>query len=71
MGNQIGAHIYGMRDHTGRIHHMHVVPNARNRDTVAHLYLDFVDAYDGAPIQLTVDGGTEVGLMVAAQTALR
>ncbi|KAJ7598179.1 hypothetical protein C8J56DRAFT_880841 [Mycena floridula] len=59
MGDGIGIEIYGIRDHTGRIHNMIVVPNSRCSSTVGHVYLDFVDEHQ------------EVGWMGAAQTTLR
>ncbi len=47
IGDGIGIDIYGMRDHTGRIHRLKVVPNARNSDTIGHFYLDFAEEYKG------------------------
>jgi hypothetical protein len=47
MGPLIGVDIYGFHDHTGRIHHMDVIPNACDADTVGHVYLDFIEKYEG------------------------
>ncbi|KAJ7053471.1 hypothetical protein C8F01DRAFT_1260459 [Mycena amicta] len=63
--------IYGFRDHTGRILHLEVVPNDRDRLTICHCYLDFVEVTGEIPIQLTFDGGTETGYMASSQHELR
>lgn len=40
--------IYGMRDKwTGAVLLCRVVPDDRNQETIAHLYLDFVEEYGG------------------------
>ncbi|KAJ7588666.1 hypothetical protein C8J56DRAFT_785419 [Mycena floridula] len=71
MGAGIGIDVYGMRDHIGKVLMMKVVPNARCSTTVGHLYLDMVEELGIIPIQMTVDGGSEVGWMHSAQTTLR
>ncbi|THU88708.1 hypothetical protein K435DRAFT_679314 [Dendrothele bispora CBS 962.96] len=68
----VGIDIYGMKCHgSGQIIEEFVVPNARCEYTVAHCYLDMVEAYGEIPEQLTVDGGTETGQMRACHIALR
>lgn len=47
IGHGIGLDIYGMRDHTGYIYQMDVVPNAQNKDTVGHLFLDLAQDHQG------------------------
>ncbi|KAJ7577176.1 hypothetical protein C8J56DRAFT_1113742 [Mycena floridula] len=71
MGPEISIDVYGFRDHTGLIAHMTVVPNARLSDTVGHVYFDFVEKWGAIPIQMTVDGGSEVGWLHSGQTTLR
>ncbi|KAJ7581363.1 hypothetical protein C8J56DRAFT_1057353 [Mycena floridula] len=71
MGEGIGMEIYGFRDHTGLICNMTVVPKSRCPYTVAHVYLDMVEKYQAFPIQITIDGGTEVGWLTAIHTTLR
>ncbi|KAF7297565.1 hypothetical protein MKEN_01379000 [Mycena kentingensis (nom. inval.)] len=67
----VGFGIYGFRDHTGKILHVDAVPNDRCQITVAHCYLDFIEATGEMPVQLTFDGGTETGYMAAAQCEFR
>ncbi|KAJ7216710.1 hypothetical protein C8J57DRAFT_1599991 [Mycena rebaudengoi] len=64
--------VYGGKCHgSGYIVLMEVVPNARCGITCGHLYLDLVEETGYMPIQLTVDGGTEVKYMTDLHEYLR
>ncbi|KAE9390278.1 hypothetical protein BT96DRAFT_833657 [Gymnopus androsaceus JB14] len=68
----VGIVIYGMKCHSsGLIVAEQVVPNSQCEHTIAHRYLDMVEAYGEIPLQLTVDGGNETGQMCACHIALR
>ncbi|KAJ7867117.1 hypothetical protein B0H13DRAFT_2352068 [Mycena leptocephala] len=71
MGSGIGIDIYGMRDHIGKILWLKAVPNSRQSDTVGHLFLDMVSAFQAISVQVTFDGGSELGWLAAFQTTLR
>ncbi|KAJ7157498.1 hypothetical protein C8R46DRAFT_909396 [Mycena filopes] len=71
MGPGIGIDIYGMRDHVGKILLLKVVPNSRLSDTVGHLFLDMVSDFQATSVQVTFDGGSELGWLAAFQTTLR
>ncbi|KIK53904.1 hypothetical protein GYMLUDRAFT_63468 [Collybiopsis luxurians FD-317 M1] len=67
-----GIPIYGMRDHIGKIQILHTVPNDRNEHIIGHVYLDFVEENGYIiPLQMTVDGGNETGIMYGFQHSLR
>ncbi|KAJ7934744.1 hypothetical protein B0H13DRAFT_1516469, partial [Mycena leptocephala] len=61
MGPGIGIDIYGMRDHVGKILWLVVIPNSRLSDTIGHVFLDMVSKYKAISIQVTIDGGSELG----------
>ncbi|KAJ7862259.1 hypothetical protein B0H14DRAFT_3614015 [Mycena olivaceomarginata] len=71
MGPGIGIDIYGMRDHVGKILWLVVVPNSRLSDTIGHVFLDMVSIYKAISIQVTFDGGSELGWLASFQTTLR
>ncbi|KAJ6527428.1 hypothetical protein B0H19DRAFT_1385429 [Mycena capillaripes] len=71
MGPGIGIDTYGMRDHVGKVLWLTVLPNSRLSDTVGHVFLDMVSAYKAIPVQVTFDGGSELGWLSAFQTTLR
>ncbi|KAK7016698.1 hypothetical protein R3P38DRAFT_2542006 [Favolaschia claudopus] len=71
MGAGIGIDVYGMRDHVGKVLWLVVVPNARLSDTVGHVFLDMVSAHQATSVQVTFDGGIELGWLAAFQTSLR
>ncbi|KAK7014636.1 hypothetical protein R3P38DRAFT_3573378 [Favolaschia claudopus] len=71
MGNGIGIDVYGARDHVGKILWLVVVPNARLSDTIGHVFLDMVTEYKAVSVQVTFDGGSELGWLAAFQTTLR
>ncbi|KAJ6626278.1 hypothetical protein B0H10DRAFT_1942105 [Mycena sp. CBHHK59/15] len=47
------------------------VPNSRLSDTVGHLFLDMVSDFQATSVQVTFDGGSELGWLAAFQTTLR
>ncbi|KAK6991980.1 hypothetical protein R3P38DRAFT_2482587, partial [Favolaschia claudopus] len=47
------------------------VSNARLTDTIGHVFLDMVSDYQATSVQLTFDGGSELGWLAAFQTTLR
>ncbi|KAJ6609508.1 hypothetical protein B0H10DRAFT_1954517 [Mycena sp. CBHHK59/15] len=67
----IGIDVYGMRDHVGKVLLLKAVPNSRRSDTVGHLFLDMVSDFQATSVQVTFDGGSELGWLVAFQTTLR
>ncbi|KAJ3813801.1 hypothetical protein F5876DRAFT_34263 [Lentinula aff. lateritia] len=69
----VGINIYGIRDHaSGKILFLQVVPNDRDECTIGHVYLDLIEQNGLViPLQMTVDGGIETGLMYASHYALR
>ncbi|KAK7021611.1 hypothetical protein R3P38DRAFT_3317776 [Favolaschia claudopus] len=67
----IGIDIYGMRDHVGKLLWMVAVPNSRLSDTIGHVFLDMVSKYGAISVQVTFDGGSELGWLSAFQTTLR
>ncbi|KAK7029057.1 hypothetical protein R3P38DRAFT_3515958 [Favolaschia claudopus] len=71
MGDGIGIDIYGARDHVGKLLWLVVVPNARLSDTIGHVILDMVTEYKAVSVQVTFDGGSELGWLAAFQTTLR
>ncbi|KAJ7753459.1 hypothetical protein B0H16DRAFT_1886898 [Mycena metata] len=71
MGSGIGIDIYGMRDHVGKILQFNVVPNSRLSDAVGHLFLDMVSKFQAISVQVTFNGGSELGWLAAFQTTLR
>ncbi|KAK6981183.1 hypothetical protein R3P38DRAFT_3410887 [Favolaschia claudopus] len=71
MGAGIGIDIYGMRDHVGKLLWMVAVPNSRLSDTIGHVFLDMVSKYGAISVQVTFDGGSELGWLSAFQTTLR
>ncbi|KAJ6484892.1 hypothetical protein C8R45DRAFT_999611 [Mycena sanguinolenta] len=71
MGPGIGIDTYGARDHVGKVLHLVVVPNSRLSDTIGHVFLDMVSAYQAISVQVTFDGGSELGWLSAFQTTLR
>ncbi|KAJ6573613.1 hypothetical protein B0H10DRAFT_1838283, partial [Mycena sp. CBHHK59/15] len=71
MGPGIGIDVYGMRDHVGKVLLLKAVPNSRLSDTVGHLFLDMVSDFQATSVQVTFDGGSELGWLAAFQTTLR
>ncbi|KAJ7839409.1 hypothetical protein B0H13DRAFT_1650231 [Mycena leptocephala] len=71
MGPGIGIDIYGMRDHVGKILWLVVIPNSRLSDTIGHVFLDMASKYKAISIQVTFDGGSELGWLASFQTTLR
>ncbi|KAF7371823.1 hypothetical protein MVEN_00039000 [Mycena venus] len=71
MGPGIGIDIYGMRDHVGKILWLVSIPNSRLSDTIGHVFLDIVSTYKAISIQVTFDGGSELGWLASFQTTLR
>ncbi|KAJ7460384.1 hypothetical protein B0H11DRAFT_1872512 [Mycena galericulata] len=71
MGPGIGIDVYGMRDHVGKVLLLKAVPNSRLSDTVGHLFLDMVSDFQATSVQVTLDGGSELGWLAAFQTTLR
>ncbi|KAJ7912784.1 hypothetical protein B0H13DRAFT_2474022 [Mycena leptocephala] len=71
MGSGIGIDTYGMRDHVGKVLWLVVVPNSRLSDTIGHVFLDMVSKYGAISVQVTFDGGSELGWLAAFQTTLR
>ncbi|KAJ7797567.1 hypothetical protein B0H14DRAFT_2389646 [Mycena olivaceomarginata] len=71
MGAGIGIDIYGMRDHVGKVLWLVVLPNSRLSNTVGHVFLDMVSAFGAISVQVTFDGGSELGWLAAFQTTLR
>ncbi|KAJ7837607.1 hypothetical protein B0H13DRAFT_2368086 [Mycena leptocephala] len=67
----IGIDTYGMRDHVGKILWLTVLPNSRLSDAVGHVFLDMVSAFGATSVQVTFDGGSELGWLAAFQTTLR
>ncbi|KAF4586441.1 Transposase [Pleurotus pulmonarius] len=64
--------IYGFKDQfSAFVPLLQVLPSVRNVETIGHLYLDLVESYGRAPLQLVMDKGTEVGDMIRAQQFLR
>ncbi|KAJ6598766.1 hypothetical protein B0H10DRAFT_1924111 [Mycena sp. CBHHK59/15] len=70
MGPGIGIDIYGMRDHVGKVLLLKAVPNSRLSNTVGHLFLDMVSDFQATSVQVTFDGGSELGWLAAFQTTL-
>ncbi|KAF8153656.1 hypothetical protein K438DRAFT_1622713 [Mycena galopus ATCC 62051] len=71
MGPGIGIDTYGMRNHVGKILWLTVLPNSRLSDAVGHVFLDMVSAFGATSVQVTFDGGSELGWLAAFQTILR
>ncbi|KAF8205391.1 hypothetical protein K438DRAFT_1819027 [Mycena galopus ATCC 62051] len=71
MGPGIGIDTYGMRDHVGKVLWLTVLPNSRLSDTVGHVFLDMVSAFGATSVQVTFDGGSELGWLAAFQMTLR
>ncbi|KAF8140804.1 hypothetical protein K438DRAFT_1636902, partial [Mycena galopus ATCC 62051] len=71
MGPGIGIDTYGMRDHVGKVLWLTVLPNSRLSDAVGHVFLDMVSAFGATSVQVTFDGGSELGWLAAFQTTLR
>ncbi|KAJ6459095.1 hypothetical protein C8R45DRAFT_843562 [Mycena sanguinolenta] len=71
MGPGIGIDTYGARDHVGKVLHLVFVPNSRLSDTIGHVFLDMVSAYQAIAVQVTFDGGSELSWLSAFQTTLR
>ncbi|KAJ7333998.1 hypothetical protein DFH08DRAFT_750059 [Mycena albidolilacea] len=71
MGSGIGIDTYGMRDHVGKVLWLVVIPNSRLSDTIGHVFLDMVSKYGAISVQVTFDGGSELGWLAAFQTTLR
>ncbi|KAJ7270398.1 hypothetical protein C8J57DRAFT_1065904 [Mycena rebaudengoi] len=71
MGSGIGIDTYGMQDHVGKVLWLVVVPNSRLSDTIGHVFLDMVSKYGAISVQVTFDGGSELGWLAAFQTTLR
>ncbi|KAF9440549.1 hypothetical protein P691DRAFT_793250 [Macrolepiota fuliginosa MF-IS2] len=47
------------------------IPDARKAGAISHLYLDLVQEWNGIPIQLTTDKGSEIGWQNTLQSILR
>jgi hypothetical protein len=47
MGLGIGINTYGACDHVGKVLHLVVVLNSCLSDTIGHVFLDMVSAYQG------------------------
>ncbi|KAF8207373.1 hypothetical protein K438DRAFT_1575965 [Mycena galopus ATCC 62051] len=71
MGAGIGINVYGMRDHVGKVLWLVVLPNSCLSNIVGHVFLDMVSAYGAISVQVTFDGGSELGWLAAFQTTLR
>ncbi|KAJ7249015.1 hypothetical protein C8J57DRAFT_1002452, partial [Mycena rebaudengoi] len=71
MGSGIGIDIYSMRDHVGKMLWLVSIPNSWLSDTIGHVFLDMVSAYKAISIQVTFDGGSELGWLASFQTNLR
>ncbi|KAJ6449991.1 hypothetical protein C8R45DRAFT_1114394 [Mycena sanguinolenta] len=71
MGPGIGIDTYGMRDHVGKVLWLVAIPNSRLSDTIGHVFLDMVSKYKAISIQVTFDGGSELGWLASFQTNLR
>ncbi|KAJ7266659.1 hypothetical protein C8J57DRAFT_1068487 [Mycena rebaudengoi] len=71
MGPGIGIDIYGMREHVGKILWLVAIPNSRLSDIIGHVFLDMVSTFKAISIQVTFDGGSELGWLAAFQTTLR
>ncbi|KAJ7504745.1 hypothetical protein B0H11DRAFT_1852281 [Mycena galericulata] len=71
MGPGIGINVYRMRDHVGKVLLLKAVPNSRLSDTVGHLFLYMVSDFQATSVQVTFDGGSELGWLAAFQTTLR
>ncbi|KZS86609.1 hypothetical protein SISNIDRAFT_420719, partial [Sistotremastrum niveocremeum HHB9708] len=68
----IGLPIYGMKDkYSGYVLHLVVVPNNRLETAIGHVYLDMLEQHKKFPLQVTVDKGSETGIMGGCQIALR
>ncbi|KAJ7118128.1 hypothetical protein C8R44DRAFT_625780, partial [Mycena epipterygia] len=70
MGSGIGIDTYGMRDHVGKVLWLVVVPNSHLSDTIGHVFLAMVSKYGAISVQVTFDGGSELGWLAAFQTTL-
>ncbi|KAI0073741.1 hypothetical protein K474DRAFT_1710450 [Panus rudis PR-1116 ss-1] len=69
---EVGIDVYGMRDKcSGKALSMRAVPNARKEAVVVHLYLDLAEEVGAIPMQLTIDKGSETGLMCDVHATLR
>ncbi|KAJ7714676.1 hypothetical protein B0H14DRAFT_2311091, partial [Mycena olivaceomarginata] len=64
MGVGIGINIYGMRVHVGKVLWLVVIPNSRLSNTVGHVFLDMVSAYQAISVQVTFDGASELGYLL-------
>ncbi|KAL1729340.1 hypothetical protein EV714DRAFT_285004 [Schizophyllum commune] len=72
MGEDIGVPIYGGREQLSGRPVMYVVPNDRDRNVVAHCYLDIIEEFGlVAPLQITIDKGTETAEIIRIQEVLR
>ncbi|KAJ7837937.1 hypothetical protein B0H13DRAFT_2239812 [Mycena leptocephala] len=68
----IGFPIYAWKDKwTAYFLRIAVVPDCRTAGAVGHLYLDFLDEIEFAPMQLNTDKGSETARQYAIQTAIR
>ncbi|KAJ7453038.1 hypothetical protein B0H11DRAFT_1741523 [Mycena galericulata] len=74
MGSGIGIDTYGMRDHVGKVLWLVVVPNSRLSDTIGHgveIWRSVGHFSGSISVQVTFDGGSELGWLAAFQTTLR
>ncbi|KAG1853953.1 hypothetical protein F4604DRAFT_1591403, partial [Suillus subluteus] len=63
--------IYAFKDQFSTfVPYMRCLPNVRLSNIIGHVFLDLVEEYGCAPIQLTTDKGSEVGDMVRCQERL-
>ncbi|KIJ29780.1 hypothetical protein M422DRAFT_268732 [Sphaerobolus stellatus SS14] len=69
---RIGFAIYGVRDvWSGKWLGLWVIPDNHLKDAVAYLWLSLVEEYEGLPIQMTTDCGSETTMIYGVATALR
>ncbi|KAF8125011.1 hypothetical protein K438DRAFT_1649155, partial [Mycena galopus ATCC 62051] len=71
MGPGIRINVYGMRDHVGKVLWLVVLPNLGSSNTVSHVFLDMVSVFGAILVQVTFNGGSELGWLAAFQTTLR
>ncbi|KAJ7197874.1 hypothetical protein C8J57DRAFT_1442623 [Mycena rebaudengoi] len=68
----VGLPIYGMKDKWGgEILDLSVIPDDRNADVIAHVFLDFIETYRGVKIQRIKAQRSETGNIIAIATGLK
>ncbi|KAJ7134510.1 hypothetical protein C8R44DRAFT_427223, partial [Mycena epipterygia] len=73
IGKGINLPIYATKDqYSAWLHALILMPNVRNANTIAHYFLDLVEARGYMiSVQITVDQGSEVGEMLKIHERLR